>query len=1363
MPSTSPGQHASSTFTHILPGRPTTCLQSLDTFIFRHKRYVVYISGRQVNLLSSPTTLAQALTFQDNLIAVAAENQTGKIVVASKRQVYVLEPLTEGWMRVWWERTLYLVREDAGDETQSMSWGSEGEVLIGGSRLLSLFSTLPSSRTSSPASAPGDGENVEERRILWSKDVPSAVKYASFSPSAGIIATTGVYDRLVKIWRRLSFEEGLFDYTYLRHQGIVTHLEWRALDEAEDDPDEIGTSGRYDDDPEILYTIATDGLLRIWRTGGIHDLDILVLHTSIDLNSAIPSSPSLSVNGAHPKANEARYAFTLRSSQITTAISAIIGLHSEKLSHSLEHLKEVSSRDPDVIIALDGHGRMSAWGLQSIGHKRRPETPSGFSKQPFHIAHAEHLPLKMSDGSHAKLRAWFEDSKFNIIVHGFDGYVQWWRDDVQSFFSPSVAGSETLREASFWTGHENSPVAILQGSDSGKNLVSCSLGKHVAYWTMDACLPDLHRAITFETVESILDAALLTVDAGQIDFIATLEQSTSDTCELRLALRTTDGRALDSQSYTFEIRDDAATWSLDQCNDGEKAVFTGLSSNGRGFVCALDLRSTNPPALEKLRQFSLPGSETGSILVHAAVVLDASDLDRVGFVCVDKVGAILLYHAELEGDEVVEPMFMGSYETNMPNSTILVTSNEFAAVTSSNGAELAIVNLRDGYVEHRAAMSGRIRHIVPCPKHNLVAVVYDAEVNILMQGRYEHRVEQPNWKLVKRVSIAGLGLSISALAWLGDGSLAIAAGNGIFFSSGDVPVQELDQDLRETIDVGIGSGKSFGLSSLSRWVRKPLPVWHPSLVAHAVRHGHWNIASKLVHALSSKLKFWSEGDDLHPLLDLPAEDLYRGDITLEDNVLDQDLVSDVLQQLGEKDLPEVSLTEQEHLKAIVKAMAYCSEHVGGLDKAAARFLFSWKIRLLEMSNITSANGTQTDRSPRSATTAAVPQMHWREIAFAFHSTTQQPLLDLIIAHYDNKITWPIAQRLGMFAWLSDRQALEQLFEALAQSAYRATSPADPINASLYFLALHKKAALLALWRIATWHKEQRATMNFLRRDFTQADNQTAAKKNAYALMGKKRFDYAAAFFLLANDAPSACSLLASQCDDIMLAIAVARLYSGDGSSVLRTLLVERLMPQAKKDGDRWLMSWCHSIMHEHHQAADALVKPLEGVRTWHQDDPNTLTLYKQLRKSENEYEYEAVLRAARILRRMGLWLVALELVSQWDFKESTPPHVLAHRQHEMPMNGVKEEKAASEPPSMLDGFANQPTVTKEPPSLLDGFSAPESTPDNDKAAREAKAAELLKKIKAKKEAAQPVLNEKKPPPTQFKEPDANSLLENFGF
>lgn len=45
-------------------------------------------------------------------------------------------------------------------------------------------------------------------------------------------------------------------------------------------------------------------------------------------------------------------------------------------------------------------------------------------------------------------------------------------------------------------------------------------------------------------------------------------------------------------------------------------------------------------------------------------------------------------------------------------------------------------------------------------------------------------------------------------------------------------------------------------------------------------------------------------------------------------------------------------------------------------------------------------------------------------------------------------------------------------------------------------------------------KEHEAIYNFLQRDFTDAKNRSAAVKNAYVLIDKKRYLHSLAFFIL---------------------------------------------------------------------------------------------------------------------------------------------------------------------------------------------------------------------------------------------------------
>ncbi|KAH9838841.1 Regulator of V-ATPase in vacuolar membrane protein 1 [Teratosphaeria destructans] len=1201
MPSLSPGAPtapiaptappaASPDFAQVLPGTPTPSLQSLTSFLFRHKHYTAYISGPRLLFLAGPARLVHVVSFDEDLVAVTAEPQSGKVIVAGQRDVYVLVAVAAGWTRVWWEKSLLLRREEEDEEeVRWLSWGNTGEVLVGGGRSLRLFSTLPSSRTASPVvSAADGGEMVEERQALWRQRVASPVAYAAFSPPASLIASCGVYDRFVKIWRRLSYEEGLFDYTYLPHPGVVTHVEWRPPNDHSRERRGSGISARHEEDAEVLYTMCVDGVMRVWRTGGVHDVEIMVLHASLDLVTAIPQSPSLVMNGGDDcRVKPPRFAFVIPADRFTAGVAAATGRDlGGKISHSLEHLKEIASQSPDVVITLDGQGRMSAWGIQSIGHKRRSEAPA--STQAFHIAHAEGLRLRIPGHTNARFVQWLEDDMLRILVHSFDGSITWWEGDVETFFSPAGAGADRLELVSEWVGHG-----------------------------------------------SKIDALLRTTDE-------TLLRSISD------------GKSQD--------------WEL--------------AADGR-----------------------LTRSSTGT---GKAEVVDEEQPDT-------------------------------PFESVNDDYDLSANNDEVAAFAMDDFRELVVYDRVEGYVEHRETFKEQIRH-VRCSNfgssHNFVAVSFDTSAMILAQGMYGRRGGPPTWRCVKKLTVAELGLTISAIAWLPNGSLALAAGSGILVADEAVPAHELDTETREAL--GVDTKAQVPIVTLPRALKQPLRAWHPRLFSHLVHFGRTRTATSLLHRLAQKLKFWSEGDDLFEVLDIdPYEIVCQEEVS--DSWLNEDLIRDLTEQLQEKDLPNVSQAEQERLKHILDAIAFTAQHVNGLDKNALRFLFSWKVQLLSMPKVTETlpNGDHLQANglprPRPKPEPVVPTMHWRAVAFAYHSTTQQPLLDILTTHYDNKLSWPIGRKLGITAWLADKEALTSVFESLAQSAFRATDPPDPVNASLFFLALHKKQTLLGLWRIAVGNKEQKATMNFLKRDFAQAEAKTAAKKNAYALLGRRRFEYAAAFFLLAGDAASACNLLAGQCEDVMLAIAVARLYGGDDSAVLHTLIEKRLLPEAQDQGDRWLASWCHSMLSQQQEAMQVLVRPLKGVvveRGWHQDDPATLMLYKDLREKigASEFEWEAVLRGARVLRRMGLWILALELVRNW---------------REGPV---------------------------EAPSMLDAFAPPAPAPaDGGKAAREAKAAELLAKMRAKKaggangEGGGGGEAGKKPPPTQFKEPDPNSLLDSFGF
>jgi hypothetical protein len=1443
MPSLSPGSESPSSFAQVLPGAPAEALQALTTFIFRWKRYIVYISGKQLNILRSPTELVQAITFDEELVAVGAEGEeSAKIAVASSAKVWVLESTTNDWNLVTWRKALLLKREDAGDKTRSLSWGIDGELLVGGSKLVSLFSVLPSSRESSPVRTSADKGHLEERHVLWSKSVPSALQAAVFSPSASLIASFGPRDRLVKIWRRLSFEEGLFDYTYLPHPGPVTHIEWRRpdapkLEEEADESDDARAKSygtRHEEDQELLYTFCADGLLRVWKTGGLHELEVMVLHTTIDLVGAIPHSPSLSSTGATaPKPT--RYAFVLSSGTLSNAIGAAISKqHVGKLTHSLEHLKEISSKHPDAVVTLDGLGRMSAWGLQAIGHRRRPSTPSGNSKQAFHITHAEDLDMKLPVGSNARFESWFDGDQLNVVAHSFDGSVSWWQGGVEQFLSPATKGSDRLVCSANWSGNKDA-VAGLRSHTAKEGLLAWASNGGLTHLVTAPKSPlrlaaysiakkkgsqtsQIIDAYSLDDQNNTLcaDSSVVSVIGPSGAFLASAAHSQDQ------SLRLLRIRANDSSSHqSFILLDRSGSYAI--------VTVSNLSNESQVQV-----------AVGKRQELPIMGdlSNSSSTWKDMHVVPHPRRPSWLRLIAISEEGAI--WRRDVPSRALLEDASKAteaplSFLSGLTEPSLLDATCDVAALASADGSSIVVLDLKGGYVEHRQ----ELKHAARCARLNVcrrsssdhvgdanttLAIAYSDSVDILAQARYEQAssAEQHTWHHLKNISIAGIGLRISAIAWLPRDELLIAAGQSLFRSDGLVAGTGVVPELRDRLDMKPTS--AVRSDSLMHALRLPLVSWHPHFLHQLVMRGQLHSATGILRRLERSLRFYTEGDDLNPLLDAKPQDISAGKAHADNALLDSDTINSLQQQLEEIYLPKTSNTEQERLKIVLGTIIYMQDHIGSLDENGLRYLFSWKLHVLELEGKRDSSSGNDDKSTSNGDDApppCVPKMSWREIVFAYHSESQQPLLEALHNYYGVNLDWPAVRQLGIPAWLhavraaqsegSDLASLEQIFETLAQKAFRSTYPPDPTRASLFFLALKKKATLLALWRVAVGNKEQRSTMNFLKRDFTLEENRTAARKNAYALMGKRRFEYAAAFFLLANDPASAIRILAGQCQDLPLAIAVARVYCDDGSPELMKFIEERVLPSARQAGDRWLLSWVHEMMGHSHLAAQALVIPVDKFevkdaerlpRHWQQDDPLTLKLYQHFRdrpvkpgqnkKSRSlggeQHEYRAILRAARILRKMGLWLLALELVSTWRF--ATPPPPLDDNNDNgdsvVASNGVHEQ-SDNTTPSVLDGFsAPSSSTTQEsmpedssaskpapaPKSLLDDFdslSLQPSPADKAKSDRGAKAAELMAKLKAKKEAAsgKPAAGtedeKKKKAPTQFKEPEASSVLDSFGF
>ncbi|GLH09346.1 DmX-like protein 2, partial [Gryllus bimaculatus] len=168
------------------------------------------------------------------------------------------------------------------------------------------------------------------------------------------------------------------------------------------------------------------------------------------------------------------------------------------------------------------------------------------------------------------------------------------------------------------------------------------------------------------------------------------------------------------------------------------------------------------------------------------------------------------------------------------------------------------------------------------------------------------------------------------------------------------------------------------------------------------------------------------------------------------------------------------------------------------------------------------------------------------LVWAFHSESEEELLALIPSYAKGSPKWAQVKELGVGWWLRSHTLLKTCIEKIAKASYMVRQ--DPLDAAIFYLAMKKKSLVWGLFRSK---RDERMT-SFFSNNFNEDRWRKAALKNAFALLGKQRFEHAAAFFLLAG----------ALRDAIELAMVIARLYEGERDPTppsLRRLLWEEIL------------------------------------------------------------------------------------------------------------------------------------------------------------------------------------------------------------
>ncbi|RMZ82795.1 hypothetical protein DV738_g1608, partial [Chaetothyriales sp. CBS 135597] len=1231
-PASHAGAHA---MRAILPGRPRSERQAISTARWDGRRLVAYISGNSAIIATGPNDILQTLYIntETSLTAITIEESSGQIAVCGGKNIYVYRPIgSDEDVLLSWTEAHHLELDYA---VTSLSWGSPTELMAGGARLVLWHLE-------------------EEKKVIWSQEIACPTALAIFSHDGGLLASCGLHDRMVKIWRRISYEvdSTSFDISYLPHPTSVTHLHWRKPWHSEMNLD------------SLLYTFCADNKIRVWAYLDPHSVSIMQMLTEIDIVSTIQPR-RLSVGSTTPR----RYAFIIDSRDFSSATEKAVSTAAPGVTdHALEHLIEVANRSPELCVVLDGLGHMSVWGLENAGWHNKNST------EVFNVAHVDDVTISLFQGEpHLQDYTQFyvfagHDSKLSLLVHSYTGTISWYEASVTHLLDTAPRKGRVSQIAS-WAGHRH-PINGVVKNDSG-SLICSWTDVEVLVWRLTSwnVLQNIHSAACDQVNDALfLGDELMVLDRDQVRRYGHL-------------LNDKIGKKVRS---SLKLSCTAACRLLD-CGGtvGVMAKDGTVVLPGTGAAVAL------PPGIGTV----YPGGRT------AVAVSADGRLSGLGY-------------SDSHALQVVSTI-----STNIPNPAVVAASlTGNIAVTDAKQRSVSIWDSGSGTYEWTTTFDDTVErlywHQTARGSHVLV-VCFAFRILFFGQSRFTLLAESLPWVKVREIRIRDFtSHPIGALCPLDDASIVIGAGNQLFVLG--PPAAKHGRPAPST-----PAGLDLANSTLA--------VYSPEVINTLLTLVDFKSVDRILGSLQEQLKFFTDGDVLSSTLELSFDSLIStsdgqsaqsaktngtNGSTLNGHISLQDIGQRLKEKISQHRIPHLSSTAQSLLGRVADVAVRLEAHRASLDEHALRYLHALYTYDVE-----------TD-------------LPWSAIVSASLSNCQEALLSLVIQFHGGKLTWRSARHSGIFLWLTDVEALRAQMENVARAEYTKHEDRNPVDCSLYYLALGKKHVLQLLWRQSAGLKERDMTMKLLANNFNEPRWKATALKNAFALLSKRRFEYAAAFFLLGGSLKDAVHTCVSQVKDLQLAVAIARVYYDSPSSqTVLDELVEKTVLRAAVGSEqgRWMATWAYQLLNDHAKAIQVLVRPvhecvgtqldsLEGTPqslNWKADDPLLAVLYVYLRDKlvkakawrrnvvRPGEETSFVLGCARFYTRMGIDLLAVRLIKNWQFVSETV-----------------EVKASC--------------------------SLAEHTPTDKPVPRwDQRIGEHTK--------------QQKPAPTQFVEPSADSMLDSFGF